>query len=92
MATAKKGKVKMVDGFLCRDTKARGGDLIFFYGPKVRRCHIRMVDGYYLWNWNRNSSFLDERNYYIFTIDQWKQTYDLEPPRTGASFEASIEL
>ena len=74
----------MEDGVLTRDKAALGGSITFFFGLKRRDVKFD-PDGYWLWK-GVLPRFIE------FTEAEWRETYDLKPPRRGTAFEAQVEL
>ncbi len=76
-------KQKMTSGVLCRD-KDDDGEIVFF--PGLRRRDVRSVGRGY-WEWKKG--YIE---YTEFSLEDWKKTYDMKPPRRGTAFEVEIEL
>jgi len=79
-----KTKTKNITGWLCRDSKSRHGSIIFF--PDETNPVPTCNNGF----WDQKQ--LSEFHWKEWTLQRWKEEYDLKPPACGKKFRVEIEL
>lgn len=80
--------MRMVDGMLTRDS-AFGKESCVSFWPEHTRDDICRDRGFWFSNQCRNPDYDDEVEW---SIDEWRATYDVPPPRLGQAEKASVQL